>query len=419
MFTLRNFRSFLFPFFIFLFSSFFLFVGSNAVFAVGLTPPAVPLSTISSATSSEIKLVRGAGDASGDLVLDVSAHGTGSEYFVGASTFTLLSGFNEGTYHFQMIPTASAKGDYSVQIDFLVERAPSGIGSTVISGATAIVTFSVAGSSGGSAGGGGSNPGGPYVLPVTRTTPTPVLVPTTPAVNTNVPIVVIPTPSVQPLIPTKPSVTPSISPSTSNPSIGSGNTAVTAPTMTQLIPSEAFSTSSPNLSLSTDTTSQTFSYSINTSPVASLPSLTLLSDTPIVKVNLPDGIYYLHVAKKNDKTGTVTTKQIIIDTTPPDILDIKPETQRTGLGVSNVFLTITAKDKTTSVVQYKVTSSSRSISGTGSRISLGRLILGKHVYQIHVVDAVGNIQTVVATVTVEKESYLDTISRLFRRFFHL
>ena len=28
-------------------------------------------------------------------------------------------------------------------------------------------------------------------------------------------------------------------------------------------------------------------------------------------------------------------------------------------------------------------------------------------------------RTVVATVTVEKESYLDTISRLFRRFFHL
>ena len=387
----------------------------HAVFAIGLTPPSVALSTVTSTKTGHVTIVRGASDV-GVLTMDVSAHGAGSEFFSGDSTFILAADATEGTYAFQITPSSSANGNYSLQVDFLVRKNPADSGSTVITGATAIVTFSAVGhvSSNGSSGGsvGGLNP----VLPSTPILPvSPVVVPP-----------VKPKPSV--LVPTVPVASPVIPPTKSspqNPPVTKPSTSIAPstnpPTLIPVVtefPTESFSTGSPNLSLSNDTTIPTFAYSITQSPNADFSSLTSTSDVAVVNVNLPDGIYFLHVADKNNPVKGITTKKIVIDTTPPDILNVTAQTQSVFLG-SNIFLSISASDKTTSVAYFTISTPNGIVKSVSSTIALHRLSLGKHLYQMQAVDELGNTQTVFVAVTVDKESFLETLARLWRAFFHV
>lgn len=119
------------------------------VYAIGISPARVNLSILKPGDVLEgsVLLLRDhVHDATGDLPMTMTVRGSGSNVVSGSPSFTFPAASEEFPYTFSIKPTTALQGSYTVQLDFLMKKSdvPSvSSGATVVSGATALLSFTV------------------------------------------------------------------------------------------------------------------------------------------------------------------------------------------------------------------------------------------------------------------------------------
>jgi hypothetical protein len=160
---------------LFLMSVFF-FSFPVSVLAIGISPPSFELGTIAVNQMETVGLwvVRSLDEGSAAVNLLVSARKNGGPYFQGASSVTIPEGSDKVWYSFNVVPDFASAGPFEMFVDFHLVSSSGGIsgaGTSVITGATAVVTFDTEVLPTTSSGGGSSSGGGTSTKKKTETEP--------------------------------------------------------------------------------------------------------------------------------------------------------------------------------------------------------------------------------------------------------
>lgn len=126
-----------------------------SVFALGISPPSVDAPNVlrgGAPQEKSIRLGRGPGEE-GDLYIDISVRGEYASYIKFEPTFMIPAAQNGADYFFSIDPGNASSGTYQVPMTFsLAAQAPdaqgdgqSGASFAVVTGATAMINFTVSG----------------------------------------------------------------------------------------------------------------------------------------------------------------------------------------------------------------------------------------------------------------------------------
>lgn len=144
--------------------------------AIGISPPSFALGTIALNQMETVGLwvVRSLDEGSAAVTLLVSARKNGAAYFQGASSVTIPAGSDKVWYSFSVVPDFASAGPYEIFVDFHLVSSSGGVsgaGASVITGATAVVTFDTDVLPTTSSGGGSTSGGGTSTKKKTETEP--------------------------------------------------------------------------------------------------------------------------------------------------------------------------------------------------------------------------------------------------------
>lgn len=138
-----------------------------------------------------------------------------------------------------------------------------------------------------------------------------------------------------------------------------------------------------------------YAYSLDTESQVDPRTLKTETTLPYGQFTVPDGIYYLHVAKRiNDAIGPVQTTKIVVDQTPPAQLRVVPMlTKRHWYEDSTYQLHFDAFDATSGVDYYLIRYDEGEIKTNKNVLDWQNLTLGEHLVQVTVFDRTGNSET--------------------------
>ncbi len=410
--------------------------------AMGITPGRVNLGVITSGQTKygSVMLLRDRlYDGTDPFSGTVSARLDGSSFFSGLSSFSFSSDQDEMTYTFSIHPSENASGSYAIQVDFVVNRSHSvsaPVGAQVISGTTALVQFEVPVSTSVNPSStppeGGIPPSTPVVLPkkdIPQTEEFIIIKPVEEVPQVSIPETVLqqeikeilPAEVVfsQPkeLFPEQLVITHKdneidhvvFDPLLKKPVIYSD---------THTAEDRYFKTQDVHLQFDAfplEPKFDGFYYTISTSPVVYISELQSTSDGSEIEIDLPDGIYYVHVVGvKKGVLSAPHTRRLMIDFTPPVVEKKYIVTKERIFRKSKHALRMSLFDRTSGVAYGKIITPYGAEVFVTDQIPLRHLKNGNQIYQVALTDVAGNVSVEDVLIHVQRETEWETIQRLWR-----
>lgn len=142
-------------------------------------------------------------------------------------------------------------------------------------------------------------------------------------------------------------------------------------------------------------------YLISTEPTVDASELTLETINPSISFYLPDGIYYLHTQDASDASAPVSTRRVMIDTTPP-VVEAKVQSKRVLPFIApRKEIALEVVDALAGVADVDVSINGKAAEVVNGRISTRGLGWGTHSLVVDATDEAGNVIIQEFTVNVE------------------
>lgn len=152
---------------------------------------------------------------------------------------------------------------------------------------------------------------------------------------------------------------------------------------------------------------------INAEPTAQAFELTQETSNPSVSFHLPDGIYYLHTQDASDASAPVSTRRVMIDTTPP-VVEPKVQSKPTLPFIApRNEIALEVIDALAGVAQVRASINGEATEVIEGRVSTRGLGWGTHSLVVDATDEAGNVIIQTFVVNVEpKFPIVRTIARV-------
>lgn len=142
------------------------------------------------------------------------------------------------------------------------------------------------------------------------------------------------------------------------------------------------------------------------------------TNNPSISFHLPDGIYYVHTQEATDVSTPISTRRVMIDTTPP-VVEPKVQSKWWALpfSASRNEIVLEVVDTLAGVAKVDVSIDGKTAEVVDGRISTRSLGWGTHSLVVDATDEAGNVIIQEFTVNVEpKYSIAHMLSRIVKAF---